>query len=59
MRTVSGQSNSLLTIFSVAGKEADVKEAHKAIVEKLGHPEVLVYNAGLSLSRYASRILLS
>ncbi len=30
-----------------AGKEADVKEAHKLIVEKLGHAEVLIYNAGM------------
>ena len=30
-----------------AGIEADVKEAHKLIVEKLGHAEVLIYNAGM------------
>ncbi len=33
-----------------AGKEADVKEAHKLIVEKLGHAEVLIYNASTVVS---------
>jgi len=34
-----------------------VKEAHKLIVEKLGHPEVLIYNAG-RLSHYSNSLLL-
>ena len=29
-----------------AGDKASVQAAHKEIVEKVGHPEVLIYNAG-------------
>lgn len=31
---------------TIAGDKASVQAAHKEIVEKLGNPEVLIYNAG-------------
>ena len=36
----------LLKHLNAVGDKASVQAAHKEVVEKLGHPEVLVYNAG-------------
>ena len=45
---ISGEAalTSTMPYSIIAGDKASVQAAHKEIVEKLGHPEVLVYNAG-------------
>ena len=35
-----------IMVASIAGDRASVADAHRTIVDRLGHPEVLVYNAG-------------